>query len=261
MPGITLLRIKGGKRHGSPLKLDGTQFTFGRSSECDLRLSSDAASRKHAVIRLKGDAWYVEDLGSRNGTFLNGKKVSSGALRASDVVKFGESGAKIQIIGMDPAPARDAAGDEETRYLRVAGDESAPRLAEPMRDTSSRSRSAPPPAPAPKEKKGAPAWLWILPLLGIAFGIVTAAGVWDEITKDFPYAYVTAPFWLLLRGLAELKVELTPDTLQIVFYATLAVWFGLLGFFLRRPWKYRFLIIFWLIIHGVAIGTLPDAVK
>ena len=52
------------------------QITIGRNSDCDIILDSETVSRYHATIRAIGDGTYsIKDLGSRNGTFINGKKV------------------------------------------------------------------------------------------------------------------------------------------------------------------------------------------
>ena len=52
------------------------QITIGRNSDCDIILDSDTVSRYHASVRILNDGTYsIKDLGSRNGTFINGKKV------------------------------------------------------------------------------------------------------------------------------------------------------------------------------------------
>lgn len=48
---------------------------IGRSEECGLRLSTRRASRRHAEVRFENDVIVVEDLGSTNGTFVNGEKI------------------------------------------------------------------------------------------------------------------------------------------------------------------------------------------
>jgi ABC transport system ATP-binding/permease protein len=54
------------------------QITIGRNSDCDIILDSETVSRYHATIRAIGDGTYaIKDLGSRNGTFINGKKVKA----------------------------------------------------------------------------------------------------------------------------------------------------------------------------------------
>lgn len=54
------------------------ELLVGRSSACGLRISQPYVSARHAAVRWDGDAWEVKDLGSRNGTFLNGTRLSLG---------------------------------------------------------------------------------------------------------------------------------------------------------------------------------------
>jgi hypothetical protein len=55
----------------------------------DVRVPGKWMSSRHAVLRAVGDEWIVEDVGSRNGTFLNGRKVSSAVVRDGDVLEVG----------------------------------------------------------------------------------------------------------------------------------------------------------------------------
>jgi hypothetical protein len=52
-----------------------TCLIAGRSSSCDIVLASDAVSRRHAVVTLLDDGWHVADLGSTNGTYIDGARV------------------------------------------------------------------------------------------------------------------------------------------------------------------------------------------
>jgi hypothetical protein len=72
---------------------DGTlQLIIGRSPECDLVLDDPASSQKHAAIRWDGKCGVVQELGSSNGTFLNGIKLGMyAALRTGDDIAFGRS--------------------------------------------------------------------------------------------------------------------------------------------------------------------------
>ncbi|WP_437785980.1 FHA domain-containing protein [Sorangium sp. So ce1097] len=68
----------------------------GRSSACTLRLDDPLASAEHARLSFVGGAWSVRDLGSRNGTWLNGDRLPRGATRplaAGDRLAFGNPGA------------------------------------------------------------------------------------------------------------------------------------------------------------------------
>ncbi len=65
---------------------------MGRSPQCDLPVPSRRASRKHAQVRREGDVFLVEDLGSTNGTFLNGEKIDGPTqLNPGDKIDVGGS--------------------------------------------------------------------------------------------------------------------------------------------------------------------------
>jgi len=72
----------------SRLNPDGT--IIGRSHECDIVIDSKHVSRHHARIYSSSDGqWYVEDLGSSNGTFVNGERVESHPISRTDVIEIG----------------------------------------------------------------------------------------------------------------------------------------------------------------------------
>lgn len=67
-----------------------TVFTIGRSGDCDLALGHPTVSRRHAELRRTGDAWILVDVGSTNGTRVNGWRADSGiTVRPGDCVRFG----------------------------------------------------------------------------------------------------------------------------------------------------------------------------
>src|SRR5262249_37385849 len=61
----------------------------GRSVKAAIQIDGDLVSRQHARFFQQGDRWYVEDLGSRNGTLLNGNRITTAPLTAGDVVMIG----------------------------------------------------------------------------------------------------------------------------------------------------------------------------
>ena len=72
-----------GEHAGKRVPVDKLPFVLGRGKECNLRLQDPRASSHHARVIQEGDAFYVEDLDSRNGTFLNKRVVKRAPLGPS----------------------------------------------------------------------------------------------------------------------------------------------------------------------------------
>jgi hypothetical protein len=64
-------------------------IVIGRSDECDVVLVDPGASRRHAEVRREGDEWVILDLGSTNGTELNGRRVNRHRLSPGDRILIG----------------------------------------------------------------------------------------------------------------------------------------------------------------------------
>src|ERR1700690_1551883 len=105
-----VLRFISGKYQGGefPIATD-KQIVVGRSSDLDMVLVEDMVSRKHARIAMQSDQIWIEDLGSTNGTFVNGEKIKRARLKEGDRVLIGTSILKV-IAGDATSPAaRDEA--------------------------------------------------------------------------------------------------------------------------------------------------------
>src|SRR5262249_46949151 len=94
---------------------DGVDVTFGRSRQATVYVESEKVSRMHARVRRTGDVIEVEDLGSRNGTRVNGDKIESiHRLASGDEVSIGPI---LAIVGVTSglrkasAVADDASGE------------------------------------------------------------------------------------------------------------------------------------------------------
>jgi pSer/pThr/pTyr-binding forkhead associated (FHA) protein len=72
----TKLVITQGARAGATLNLAGTEITMGRGNDVTLPLGDDYSSGRHARLFSQNGQWFVEDLGSTNGTYLGRAKVS-----------------------------------------------------------------------------------------------------------------------------------------------------------------------------------------
>jgi pSer/pThr/pTyr-binding forkhead associated (FHA) protein len=83
---------------------------IGRREDCDLRIPLGEISRKHCRIIMDGQTLRVEDLGSSNGTYVNGQRVQEATVAPGDTIQVGSLAFVVQIDG---APA-----DEELQPVR-----------------------------------------------------------------------------------------------------------------------------------------------
>ncbi len=58
-------------------------------------LADDTVSRRHAELRVEEDCWVLRDLGSSNGTWVNGRRVIESEVRPGDVVQLGASALRL----------------------------------------------------------------------------------------------------------------------------------------------------------------------
>jgi hypothetical protein len=91
-PGPSSLLVQGsGDARPRTVRL-AASMTVGRAPECELRLEDTYASQQHARLFAKNDHWFVEDLGSTNGTFVNDQKLAAPAmLQPGDKVRVGQT--------------------------------------------------------------------------------------------------------------------------------------------------------------------------
>jgi len=100
-----VLRFISGKYQGGEFPIvPDKQIIVGRSSDLDMVLVEDMVSRKHARIAMQQDQIWIEDLGSTNGTFVNGEKIKRARLKEGDRVLIGTSILKV-IAGDATSPA------------------------------------------------------------------------------------------------------------------------------------------------------------
>lgn len=107
------LRFISGKFQGSEYALtDSGEMLVGRSGDVQIVLSEDMVSRRHARIAYEGQKITIEDLGSTNGTFVNGEKIKRCDLKEGDRVLIGSSIFKVVYADQAAAGPRRRPGEE-----------------------------------------------------------------------------------------------------------------------------------------------------
>lgn len=124
MPKVVLITFKDGERKDFPLT--GASTTVGRRPDCGLRVATGDVSRQHCEVTVGSSVW-VKDLGSSNGTFVNGKRVAESKLNAGDVLGVGPIQFVVQVDGkpeniVEPEvkPAAPASGAASTGTTAAA---------------------------------------------------------------------------------------------------------------------------------------------
>ncbi len=120
-----LLRGVSGAAFGKTYAVASAQV-IGRHHECDISIPSEEISRRHAQVKPTTDGILVEDLGSSNGTFINGQRVQTGLLKNGDELRLDAirfmlvvPGQEIQNAKVAQAPA-ERSGGSRTGLIFVA---------------------------------------------------------------------------------------------------------------------------------------------
>ena len=101
------LFVKGPSRNERVYNVDGSEVVLGRDPSIDIPVEDRTLSRRHCRIYLGPDGWRVTDLGSRNGTFLNGNPILDDRLREGDRIEIGETKIALYFLEEDPNASRD----------------------------------------------------------------------------------------------------------------------------------------------------------
>jgi pSer/pThr/pTyr-binding forkhead associated (FHA) protein len=145
------------KKDGShkAFTLPSSIVVVGRRRDCDLRIPLMAVSRRHCQLSQNEDTLKIRDLGSRNGTYVNNKRIDEATLRSGDYITIGPLTFMLQIngqpkkvvppelpvqekakpegprsAGIQKAPAKAAVEDESDIFADLDGDASDSFLAE-----------------------------------------------------------------------------------------------------------------------------------
>lgn len=127
------LKVIQGNSPGKEFRLEGNRSVLGRSPDCEVVLDVAAVSRHHAVITMEEDRFFIEDMGSRNGTFVNGQRVVDRApVRDGDqmlicdmLLEFHQHAYAQGPMGVESPMGLVGPGPESSSLLGPVGGESA----------------------------------------------------------------------------------------------------------------------------------------
>ena len=117
-----------GKPEGKVIPLVGPNFKIGRGETCHLRPNSEQVSREHAEFTISGETVVVRDLGSRNGTLVNGKALTTDpcGLKDRDLVQVGPLTFAVAILDAPATAVKASASPSATKAASpddVSGDD------------------------------------------------------------------------------------------------------------------------------------------
>jgi pSer/pThr/pTyr-binding forkhead associated (FHA) protein len=110
---VVKLLVVGGDTSKKEVTLRRPRTVVGRKKGCKIRIQSEAVSRIHCSLVTQGGRLTAKDLGSSNGTFVNGHKIKEQVLQAGDKLQVGPITFQVQIIGAPTANERAARGAAE----------------------------------------------------------------------------------------------------------------------------------------------------
>src|SRR5215469_8114653 len=103
----TLIGI-GGPVEGGAFELAGEEISIGRDHTNALAINDRSVSRRHCAIRiLAAERFEIRDLGSRNGTAVNGLPVTARVLADGDEIRIGDCYFRFRLSGSGPRQSRD----------------------------------------------------------------------------------------------------------------------------------------------------------
>src|SRR5262245_43681464 len=134
MPAETKVQLRLGERVVAEVAFDGAELRIGRMKENDLVINNLAVSRFHAVLRRAGEGFEIEDLGSENGTFVEGVAVrGKAAVPVGGAITIGKHTLSLRQRGV-AAEVREPSGTREGRIPSARAATGTPRPAAPRSD-------------------------------------------------------------------------------------------------------------------------------
>ena len=122
------LKVLGGTHDGKEIGIGTEKFLIGRSESCQLRPKSESVSRKHCILVLRENRLLIQDLKSRNGTYVNDKRLPADkakVLKGGDELRIGKLKFEVLIEhGLQAAKKPEVAdmGEAAARTVEAAGE-------------------------------------------------------------------------------------------------------------------------------------------
>ncbi|HUQ46286.1 MAG TPA: adenylate/guanylate cyclase domain-containing protein [Gemmatimonadaceae bacterium] len=193
---------------------DGVPLIVGRAPTCDVPVFHPTISRRHAELTSDGQSLSLRDLGSSNGTFLNGARIEKGKAEIDDLLAFGKVGFRLESFGA-PTPTQSQPGVPRTtigativRQIPMR-DPSAniTSLTSPSSSPGGLTRAVVSPLSAPPSDKSQQK---LATLLEVSKGLTRAVDVDTILDKIVGYAYGTLEVDRVAILLIDESGELVP---------------------------------------------------
>jgi pSer/pThr/pTyr-binding forkhead associated (FHA) protein len=195
--------MRSGPTIGKVFPLEAQEITIGRDTTNLVSINDVEVSRRHARMELRGSSYVIQDLGSTNGTFVNGQRVGAmQALNSGDSVSFGEGIVLSYEAAFDPNATMMSAKPvvPMQRPAPMPAPAPAPVYAPPPAPAPVYSGQVPagpvPMTPAPAKKKF-PVWLIILILILL---VICVCGAFFLAIDQFNLWCKVLPFLVPLLG-------------------------------------------------------------
>jgi predicted component of type VI protein secretion system len=196
------LVMRAGPNPGKNFTLSKNEIVLGRDVSADIVINAAEVSRRHTRLRLEAGQYIIDDLGSTNGTFVNGQRINNPQpLRPGDIIMLGEAATLVyEISQFDPSATVISAVPESPAPAQppMRASQAPPQITPSPQAYSGQVPSGPiaPPVqrqqpPVPDARRGGPSWLWAgagCVLVMLCFMVV---GV---LLFDMMNLYCTPPF-------------------------------------------------------------------
>ena len=210
------LVMRAGPNPGKTFSLSKNDIIIGRDINTDIVINSAEVSRRHARFRLEGGSYVIEDLGSTNGTFINGQRLTGRhLLRPGEAINLGEAVTlSFNVAQYDPnatvissasqvapPPRQQAPAPEPVQQPVAHQPVQRPVTPQPVQPPPASFAGQVPAGPAPiaeaqplDEEKGGRNWLWAgLGCLALVLCVVVVGA----LAFDYFDFYCTPPFDML----------------------------------------------------------------